>query len=162
MLQHLADTDSMTGLLNRRAFLEAAHKRAGPQRLILIDIDRFKTVNDRFGHEAGDWVLVEIARLLRTNTPPGALIGRMGGEEFAILVNSDGGRSQLGETLILTIAYAPMPVSSKVTASAGEAAGRCTTEAEWRLLYNAADSALYAAKAAGRNRLHRERESAAA
>jgi diguanylate cyclase (GGDEF)-like protein len=156
MLQHLADTDPLTGLHNRRAFLERAHSREGMQRLILIDIDRFKTVNDRFGHEAGDWVLVEIARLLRTNAPEDALVGRLGGEEFAILAPVDGCPQRLGETLLLTIAYAPMPVRSKVTASAGEALGTCVTEAEWRALYNSADAALYAAKADGRNCLRRE------
>jgi len=156
MLQHLADTDSLTGLSNRRAFLDQAQTRSGPQRLILIDIDRFKTVNDRFGHEAGDWVLVEMARLLRTNSPPGALVGRLGGEEFAVLLPAEGAPERLGETLLLTIAYAPMPVRSKVTASAGEATGACTNEAEWRVLYNKADAALYTAKADGRNCLRRE------
>ncbi|RHW19350.1 diguanylate cyclase [Sphingomonas gilva] len=162
MLQHLADTDPLTGLLNRRAFLEQAHDREGDQRLILIDIDRFKTVNDRFGHEAGDWVLVEIARLLRTNTPEAALVGRLGGEEFAILLPVDGSPDRLGETLILTIAYAPMPIRSKITASAGEASGSSLSEAEWRALYNSADAALYAAKADGRNCLRRDVASVAA
>ena len=156
MLQHLADTDSLTGLSNRRAFLDQAQGRPGHQRLILIDIDRFKTVNDRFGHEAGDWVLVEMARLLRSNSPPGAVVGRLGGEEFAILLPAEDAPERLGETLLLTIAYAPMPVRTKITASAGEATGPCTTEAEWRLLYNKADAALYAAKADGRNCLRRE------
>ena len=59
-------------------------------------------------------------------------------------------------TLLLTIAYAPMPVRAKVTASAGEATGECTSEAEWRVLYNKADAALYMAKADGRNCLRRE------
>lgn len=162
MLQHLADTDPLTNLLNRRAFLEEAHKRTDEQRLILIDIDRFKTVNDRFGHEAGDWVLVEIARLLRTNSPPNALIGRLGGEEFAVMLPIEGSPPRLGETLLLTIAYAPMPVRSKITASAGEALGTCVTEAEWRALYNNADGALYVAKADGRNCLRREIASVAA
>jgi diguanylate cyclase (GGDEF)-like protein len=156
MLQHLADTDSLTGLSNRRAFLEQAQRRSGPQRLILIDIDRFKAVNDGFGHEAGDWVLVEMARLLRTNSPSDALIGRLGGEEFAVLVAAEDAPERLGETLLLTIAYAPMPVRTKITASAGEATGPCTSESEWRLLYNKADAALYAAKADGRNCLRRE------
>lgn len=156
MLQHLADTDSLTGLSNRRSFLEQAQKRPGPQRLILIDIDRFKTVNDRFGHEAGDWVLVEMARLLRANSPPGALVGRLGGEEFAVLVPAENAPERLGETLLLTIAYAPMPVRARVTASAGEATGDCANETDWRLLYNKADAALYAAKADGRNCLRRE------
>lgn len=156
MLQHLADTDSLTGLSNRRAFLEQAQQRSGPQRLILIDIDRFKTVNDRFGHEAGDWVLVEMARLLRANSPSDALVGRLGGEEFAVLLPAEDSPERLGETLLLTIAYAPMPVRTKVTASAGEATGPCTSETDWRLLYNKADAALYAAKADGRNCLRRE------
>lgn len=156
MLQHLADTDSVTGLHNRRAFLDQALRRTDAQRLILIDIDRFKTVNDQFGHEAGDWVLVEIARLLRSNSPPDALVGRLGGEEFAVMISAEGAPEQLGETLLLTIAYAPMPVRAKVTASAGEATGACASEDDWRLLYNRADAALYAAKADGRNCLRRE------
>ena len=112
-LQHRAIHDSLTGLSNRRAFLEQAQKRLDPQRLILIDIDRFKTVNDRFGHEAGDWVLVEIARLLRAHSPSDALVGRLGGEEFAILLPAEDAPERLGETLLLTIAYAPMPVRGR-------------------------------------------------
>lgn len=162
VLQHLADTDSLTGLLNRRAFLEQAHRRSGEQRLILIDVDRFKAVNDQYGHEAGDSVLEEIARLLRTNSPPNALIGRLGGEEFAVLVDDEMAPLQLGETLLLTIGYAPMPSGSRVTASAGEASGGCCNHSEWRLLYKRADKALYVAKAAGRNCLRRDGETLAA
>lgn len=80
-------TDSLTGLLNRRA-LElvatqyAAHERAS---LVLIDVDRFKQINDRRGHAAGDQVLRDMAALIRALVPPESVLARFGGEEFAQL-----------------------------------------------------------------------------
>src|SRR3546814_15577743 len=81
----LADTDPLTGLLNRRAFLREAIGRAGDQTLLLADLDHFKHVNDTIGHDGGDEVLCRFARVLRTSVPEGTLVARLGGQEFAII-----------------------------------------------------------------------------
>ncbi len=92
-LRSLADCDPLTGLLNRRGFMsrfdtifENAVARGGDLALVILDIDRFKEVNNRFGHTGGDRVLVEFADILREHLKPGQICGRQGGEEFAILL----------------------------------------------------------------------------
>ncbi|WP_051206270.1 GGDEF domain-containing protein [Oceanospirillum maris] len=82
-----ANTDTLTGLSNRRAFFEEGLRRLEfeSQTLVIIDLDFFKQVNDRYGHDIGDHVLVHIARLLSDHFEPEALLARMGGEEFALL-----------------------------------------------------------------------------
>jgi len=87
-LRLMADVDSLTGLQNRAAFEAALRKSiAGDQRLAIhfIDLDRFKLINDSLGHAAGDHVLRAIARRLRDAAPPGAVVARMGGDEFVVL-----------------------------------------------------------------------------
>ena len=80
-------TDSLTGLLNRRGFLDAgSHVSVSPSALIMIDIDRFKSINDTLGHDAGDRVITAVARLMAEAAPAPHLCGRLGGEEFAILL----------------------------------------------------------------------------
>jgi diguanylate cyclase (GGDEF)-like protein len=86
-----ARTDPLTGLLNRRAFLEEMQRQAdrldqenAPGTLMFVDMDAFKTVNDRFGHEMGDHVLIHTAKLLRDLVRPSDLIARLGGDEFAV------------------------------------------------------------------------------
>ena len=92
-LRSLADCDPLTGLLNRRGFMsrfdtifENTVARGGDLALVILDIDRFKEVNNRFGHTGGDRVLVEFADILREHLKPGQICGRQGGEEFAILL----------------------------------------------------------------------------
>ena len=92
-LRLMADVDSLTGLQNRAAFEAALRKSiAGDQRLAIhfIDLDRFKLINDSLGHAAGDHVLRAIARRLRDAAPPGAVVARMGGDEFAVLERYSG------------------------------------------------------------------------
>lgn len=86
-LRMQANTDTLTGLSNRRAFFEEGLRRLElePQTLVIIDLDFFKQVNDRYGHDIGDHVLVHIARMLSDHFEPEALLARMGGEEFALL-----------------------------------------------------------------------------
>jgi diguanylate cyclase (GGDEF)-like protein/PAS domain S-box-containing protein len=90
-LEALSRTDELTGLLNRRAFLaeldgrmRRAGPRAAPAALLYIDLDNFKLVNDRAGHQEGDAALRAVARLLTGNTRPGDLVARLGGDEFAL------------------------------------------------------------------------------
>ncbi len=151
-LRHAADTDPLTGLLNRRSFIEGALQSTGRQRLILIDIDRFKRVNDRFGHQAGDDVLVRVAAQLLGTAPAYALVGRLGGEEFAVLAPATP-VDALADRLCRAVAGSAEPDGLSVTISAGVADASIDSDAGWRQLYHAADQALYRAKNGGRNRV---------
>lgn len=146
----LADTDPLTGLLNRRAFLREAIGREGDHRLLITDIDHFKRVNDTLGHDGGDEVLRIFARALRASTPPGALVARIGGEEFAILAPADAGLEP--EPVLDRLRAERMPFDLNVTASIGLCTGPIATEVDWKLLYRVADRALFEAKADGRDR----------
>ncbi len=151
-LRALAETDTMTGLLNRRAFLERARQGNHGKRLILVDIDRFKSINDSYGHDVGDQVIVAVANILKAHSPGGALVGRMGGEEFAVLVPADAA-GELAYKLRAAVENPAFENGPPVTISAGVAEGAIASEQDWRLLYIAADEALYEAKNAGRNRV---------
>jgi diguanylate cyclase (GGDEF)-like protein len=151
----LARSDPLTGLLNRRALLEAApHMAPGaPLRLLLIDIDNFKAINDRHGHDMGDLVLREVAERLAIRAEIMGSVARLGGEEFAILGAVDDLPEGLALGILADLRAAAMPHGQQVTVSIGLAEGMVTTEDDWRALYRSADAALYAAKRGGRNRL---------
>ena len=100
--------------------------------------------------EAGDEVLRAVARALTAAAPPGALVARLGGEEFAVL--GDAGTSIAPATLLTDLRRARMPFDIPVTTSIGTCTGPLLGEADWKALYRQADRALYAAKAAGRDR----------
>ena len=146
----LADTDPLTGLLNRRAFLRQAIGREGEQALILTDLDHFKGINETIGHDGGDEVLRLFARILRQTAPAGALIARMGGEEFVVLSPAD--RAGAPDAVLERLRAARMPFDVHVTASIGACAGPMATEADWNAMYRRADRALFDAKQAGRDR----------
>ncbi len=162
-LQYLATRDPLTGCLNRRAFLEKYESKVadatqlGTQLVnIMMDIDNFKSVNDRFGHIAGDKVLQLVAELLRSNSRPDDLVGRYGGEEFCIVLpetNLDTGLT-IAERLREAIAEGAMCFKSSITVTASfgvaELSGDISKPAD---LIKRADIALYAAKASGRNRV---------
>ncbi|MBU6268594.1 MAG: GGDEF domain-containing protein [Sphingomonadales bacterium] len=152
--RRLADSDPLTGLLNRRAFLAAMTARPGAWWLVLADIDHFKAVNDAFGHDAGDQVLQAVAVVLRGWAPGGALVARLGGEEFAIALPGGDDLPDVA-ALLARVRRQPMTGARPVTVSVGvaqaEVGGEARAEADWRGLYRAADAALYAAKAAGRD-----------
>ncbi len=163
-VQALAATDPLTGLLNRRQFfhlaqqeVERAVRYRRPLALIMMDLDHFKDVNDSYGHIAGDIVLEELGKLFRSSLRKIDLAGRYGGEEFIFLVPEASLESarQLAERIKEDIAerafHTPENVV-RITASSGVTAlteDRSTLEA----LINAADQALYAAKAAGKNQV---------
>ena len=146
----LADTDPLTGLLNLRAFLAQAIGRPGDQLLLIVDIDHFKRVNETIGHDGGDEVLRVVARALRAAVPVGGLVARIGGEEFAIVV--DASRPMLAEAVLDQLRAERMPFDITVTASIGTCTGPLAREVDWKTLYRQADRALFAAKAAGRDR----------
>lgn len=161
-LRQLAGTDQLTGLLNRRALDEVVQRRhAGGEAsavVILLDVDRFKAINDGHGHEAGDEVLVQVAQLLRHHLRRSDNIARYGGEEFLVLL-ADGdlaGGRQLAESLRLALQQMDIALAGgivlRVTASFGVATGG-TDALGWRSLLRAADAAMYQAKAQGRDRV---------
>lgn len=151
--------DELTGLPNRRALfgrgaalLEAARASDRDAILLMCDLDHFKLANDRFGHDAGDRVLKVFARILLQSVEAEALVARLGGEEFVVLVaGSDmAGARQLAERIRVAMASAHDGLPARQTTSVGIA---CTCDAGFDLdrLLTQADLALYAAKAAGRD-----------
>lgn len=147
----LAATDPLTGLLNRRAFLEQAIGREGEQQLILADIDHFKLVNETIGHDGGDEVLRVVARALVAAVPPETLVARVGGEEFALVLPADIAFD--AEAVLDSLRAERMPFDMSVTASVGTCVGPLTREIDWKALYRCADRALFEAKTAGRDRV---------
>ncbi|EAR49428.1 two component diguanylate cyclase [Oceanicola granulosus HTCC2516] len=158
-----AVTDPLTGLHNRRYALphlehmaQTACAQGSGLALMVLDVDHFKTINDRWGHPSGDAVLCEIARRLRDNVRPGDLLARIGGEEFVVAMAdvSDGLARHTAERLCNVIEEAPFPLPGRTTAlqvtvSIGVAMAEGMTTSEE--LFNSADAALYRAKTAGRN-----------
>jgi diguanylate cyclase (GGDEF)-like protein len=150
LARRLADLDPLTGLLNRRSFLEQAIGRDGDQMLHIADLDYFKRVNDTLGHDGGDEVLRVFARMLRNAAPANALVARIGGEEFAVLCSAH--EPIEPEILLARLRATRMPFDLQVTASIGSCIGPLTSEREWKSLYRGADTALFEAKSLGRDR----------
>jgi diguanylate cyclase (GGDEF)-like protein len=159
-----AITDELTQLSNRRRFTETlavevrrAERFGDPLSLVLADLDDFKQINDRYGHQTGDEVLRRFADVLRENVRDFDLPVRYGGEEFAVLLPETGldGAEQLARRLQTALLRLRLPEISgdrpPVTASFGVAAFPAARNAEE--LLSAADGALYRAKAAGKNRV---------
>jgi diguanylate cyclase (GGDEF)-like protein len=165
-LFRLSRTDQLTGLLNRRGFdeaataaLEKAHQGKLPAVAMMCDIDRFKVINDEYGHEFGDRVLVQIGEVLRVfANDNGLLVARHGGEEFAIMA--------IGLTNEQAMIYAEAlrqgccarevsngVISISITVSIGLAAPQGETDLS--KIMRIADQALYTAKHCGRNRVSR-------
>ncbi len=166
-LRHLAATDTLTGLANRRRFLEQMNqtlarfqRHASPTALLMVDLDWFKRVNDHYGHATGDEVLRHVARGMTTGLRRGDLIGRLGGEEFAILLadTNAAGAHEFAERLRQRIAAEPTQTEQAeipITLSIGVTA-YSPTDAGIDTILARADRALYRAKAHGRNRVEME------
>lgn len=162
-LRELAMSDQLTGVLNRRGFFESSaaqfakrSENSGEIAIALFDIDHFKAINDKYGHPAGDKVIAEFAQRATRMIRPGDTFGRIGGEEFALLLPA----TTINEARLIVervrAAFAEMPMlfdqtEITATASAGISIGQVQDTNLDRLI-SAADSALYAAKRAGRNR----------
>jgi diguanylate cyclase (GGDEF)-like protein len=163
-LQELALHDGLTGLLNRRHWescLErefARHNRySNPASLVLFDIDHFKKLNDTYGHQAGDEVIRQVARITREMVRDTDYAGRYGGEEFVVLLADTPlqGASQFAERLRMAIEQLQISheqLSLQCSVSVGVACIR-TDMANHQALIEAADKALYQAKSAGRNQV---------
>jgi diguanylate cyclase (GGDEF)-like protein len=165
-LQLQSERDPLTGLANRRHF-QAAMRRLAPDGLLdgsvfLIDLDRFKQINDRHGHRIGDAVLVEAARRLRETLREEDLIVRWGGEEFLVVVRrlAADDVELLAERMLRALGQTPVragDVRLAVTASLGFATfpiGDAKLAVRWERAVNLVDAAMYLAKAHGRNRAY--------
>ncbi|ODT89288.1 MAG: hypothetical protein ABS78_03645 [Phenylobacterium sp. SCN 70-31] len=161
MTLRLAQTDSLTGLVNRGAFtsglcerLEAAREQGGVVALFVIDLDRFKSLNDSLGHHAGDLLLAEIGRRLRDDAAPDELVARLGGDEFAV-VSGDPDITRRAERLVNAISQHHL-IYGRTIASGGSvgvaAFPRDASDATDLQRY--ADMALYRAKSCGGRRWH--------
>lgn len=164
VLREAAFTDVLTGLPNRRAFervVSAAAAEGGeqavPAALAVFDIDHFKRVNDRYGHDIGDAMLRHVAQTLAASLRADDFLARLGGEEFVALIHADDTETvaQVAERARRSVEEVPLLVEGKalhVTVSAGVVelteGSPCFTD-----LFRAADAALYEAKDAGRNQI---------
>jgi diguanylate cyclase (GGDEF)-like protein len=154
-LRELASTDPLTGMLNHGAFgvaLERACTGGGRATLLLFDIDHFKTVNDRFGHQEGDRMLQLVSDVLVRHKRRDDALGRLGGEEFALLLaDADAGVAQLvAERVRNALRDATESTLASLTLSVG-IAERSDSVASSHALLQVADRALYLAKDRGRD-----------
>lgn len=159
-LSQLANHDDLTGILNRRAFTKAAEaitsslKKGDICSMILIDIDFFKKINDVWGHQKGDKVLVAFCQRLKQFIPDSQLFGRVGGEEFALLLANtpEINHQELTNTIVNELSRNPLIIDNEpfpLTISAGMV--RWSEEQKYETLFKYADQALYQAKNNGRN-----------
>jgi diguanylate cyclase (GGDEF)-like protein len=163
-LHFLATHDTLTGVLNARAYysacehlIELGRRHGTPFSVLFVDLDHFKSVNDTHGHAAGDIVLKSVANTLRTAIRTSDALGRIGGEEFSIfLPNTDlPGALQLGETIRQAVEQLMPVIESgplRITASIGVAQCRDRNQTMHDIQHKA-DEAMYIAKKKGRNRV---------
>ena len=164
-LQRMATTDMLTGLSNRRAFLEKAEsayahstRNNEPLTLLMLDLDHFKTINDQFGHLEGDRALVAFANAIKSQLRASDAVGRLGGEEFAVLLplTSTGEALEVAQRILDTVQalqlYDEAGRSYGITTSLGLSAYR-PFDRSLRDMLDRADQALYQAKRQGRNRI---------
>jgi diguanylate cyclase (GGDEF)-like protein len=165
-LRELSMVDDLTRLLNRRTVhqrlgeeWERARRYGGSLSILICDLDHFKTVNDTYGHLAGDAVLTSVADVLRLHARSADIIGRYGGEEFLLILPSTDldSASRAARRLLHAISHHPVPTTEgarlSITTSVGVASlSELSEEATPDALLALADQRLYEAKAAGRNR----------
>jgi diguanylate cyclase (GGDEF)-like protein len=160
----LAETDALTGVSNRHHFsrraaemLEMCSRNGEQAVLVMLDLDRFKSINDEFGHPVGDWVLIEVAGVCSSVCRRNDLFGRLGGEEFAFLLvgadlESATAVAQLCRARIRAIDTSATGKRFQISASFGVAT-TATEGHDFHRLMAHADEAMYRAKRAGRDRV---------
>ena len=164
VVQRQAITDDLTGLVNRRRFIEAldaeverARRFGSPLTIVLADLDNFKQVNDEFGHHGGDVVLRAFADLIRSHVRDVDVSGRIGGEEFAILLpeTDRAGAARVAERMRRSLNSVPISISEQSAIHAASSFGVAELAAEQSGddLLREADAALYRAKDEGKNRV---------
>ena len=155
-LREMAERDPMTGLHNRMAFSDVLRARLATEpvgSVMLLDLDGFKTVNDTYGHQRGDQVIVAVANALRTSIGENDVAARLGGDEFAILITSEwAGKTALGSMLTRRIGVAATVASRGVNVTASIGIAHIAPGATPESLLADADRAMYAAKNAGKGR----------
>lgn len=162
-LERLASTDTLTGLANRRAFMErlepecARQASGGPGGMVLmLDLDHFKRVNDTWGHATGDVVLVHLARMLKGNLLRSHdLAGRLGGEEFAVLLPGTTAQeaTAIGERLRHALEQSRIHAGDGTIFQVTMSIGAAPLHADAHATLAQADAALYEAKNTGRNKV---------
>jgi len=164
-LQRLTRLDGLTGLYNRNTFVELtrqelvrAQRQGSSTTILLLDLDFFKRVNDTWGHPAGDAVLKNVASVANSTVRATDLVGRLGGEEFIILLPNTSleAARKLAEKLRANLEHTPTPwEQTRITStvSIGVASTTASENRDFDHLYSHADKALYAAKEKGRNRV---------
>jgi diguanylate cyclase (GGDEF)-like protein len=159
-LYGLAHTDPLTSIANRRSIMEALRqaleqnqRTEQPLSLVLLDLDRFKQINDQYGHEMGDRVLIHTAQVLQQNLRQSDLLGRWGGEEFVLLLPNTPIQEahQLCKRLQRLLAENPLDSLPPVSASFGLATAVSGDTPDY--LVSRADTAMYLSKQAGGNRV---------
>ena len=170
-LEDMALTDSLTGLPNRRAIdfwasreLSAAVRHDFAIWVVMADLDHFKSINDTYGHDAGDSVLRSFAEILKSNTRSSNICGRLGGEEFLVVITHVEQQNAAIAIERIRKQFAAQKFTNGgrsfgATASFGIAGIRATARPDFNDLVSRADAALYAAKSQGRNRVAFEKES---
>jgi two-component system, cell cycle response regulator len=172
-LEEISARDHLTGIFNRRHFgatlahaFDHSNRYRRPLSVALIDVDRFKDINDSFGHQAGDTVLAEVAKRFSGSVRSSDCLARYGGEEFVVLLPETQLEDAVsfGEKLRAAVASAPVPIAEgralPVTVSVGAASLAHTQFNSPTEMIAAADQALYRAKRNGRNRVEAERRRA--
>jgi two-component system, cell cycle response regulator len=161
-LDLISRTDPLTGMPNRRHLQEhlvsmgsVARRHGQHVGALMIDIDRFKSVNDTYGHDGGDRVLRAVAALVTATCRAEDLAGRWGGEEFLVVapLTDTAGVAALGERIRQAAAAQPVTVDADRVAAVTVSIGAASTDGDMDALVRAADAALYAAKEGGRNRV---------
>jgi diguanylate cyclase (GGDEF)-like protein len=163
-LKELATVDGMTGLFNRRHFFSLAEiewaryqRHWRPMSLLMVDIDQFKSINDQFGHDVGDHIIIRIADICRQEKRKSDVVARFGGEEFLLLLpETDLDEAQnVAERMRRMVETREFSIASRAintTISIGVAQANPYMETLFDLI-KMTDQALYAAKNAGRNRV---------
>ncbi|TCL74496.1 GGDEF domain-containing protein [Rhizobium sp. BK251] len=159
--EKLSRTDMLSGLLNRRAFTEALDATENGASLVIFDVDRFKSINDRYGHACGDAVIVAVSLILADTFGGSHTVARLGGEEFGVIVRGGSIQDRIARIEKVRAAIGARAVHAggsevAITISAGIADIWTGTGKD--AVYAAADKALYLAKALGRNRVVHESE----
>jgi len=160
-LEYRATHDPLTSVLNRAAIIDRVNHLFGRHdlALIVLDIDHFKRVNDSFGHPVGDRVIVGVVQCLKAAVPPHSQIGRVGGEEFTVMLPTQDFRHAVEAAEAVRQAIEAhefcLPDGSRITASFGVSWARCG--GNFGDAYALADEALYMAKRGGRNRVAQAR-----
>jgi diguanylate cyclase (GGDEF)-like protein len=155
---HRAAHDALTGLLNRGGLMQAVASlptSGAGLVLMLLDLDGFKSINDAFGHKAGDRVLVEVGRRLRQSLQDGVLVARWGGDEFAVLFDATLAEDAISIVATKLIATMSIPFATFDAGRIGISIGVCASnQRDIDEMLVRADAALYKAKSQGRNRYY--------